>query len=69
MSFSQKFKPVKVVYITGCLGFIGSYITRACLEKGYFVKGVDKCSYASNKDILEQFKLNERFSFVESHSH
>jgi nucleoside-diphosphate-sugar epimerase len=24
----------KVVYITGCLGFIGSYVTRTCLEKG-----------------------------------
>ena len=57
---------MKVVYITGCLGFIGSYITRACLQKGYFVKGVDKCSYASNKDLLEEFKLNERFSFVKS---
>jgi nucleoside-diphosphate-sugar epimerase len=33
---------IKVVYITGCLGFIGSYITRTCLEKGWYVKGVDK---------------------------
>ena len=23
----------KSVYITGCLGFIGSYVTRACLDR------------------------------------
>jgi AraC-like DNA-binding protein len=33
---------VKVVYVTGCLGFIGSYVTRACLSLGWLVKGVDK---------------------------
>ena len=42
----------KVVYITGCLGFIGSYITRACLKKGWYVRGIDKMTYASNPDLL-----------------
>jgi len=55
---------MKVVYITGCLGFIGSYITRTCLEKGWYVKGVDKMTYAANKDLLEEFKQYENFSFV-----
>jgi dTDP-glucose 4,6-dehydratase len=55
---------MKVVYITGCLGFIGSYITRTCLEKGWYVKGVDKMTYASNKDLLNEFKQYENFSFV-----
>jgi dTDP-glucose 4,6-dehydratase len=54
----------KVVYITGCLGFIGSYITRTCLQKGWYVKGVDKMTYAANKDLLEEFKQYENFSFV-----
>ena len=45
----------KVVYVTGCLGFIGSYITRACLKKGWYVKGVDKMTYASNKYLLQEF--------------
>jgi dTDP-glucose 4,6-dehydratase len=54
----------KVVYITGCLGFIGSYVTRKCLEKGWYVKGVDKITYAANKDLLEEFKLYPNFSFV-----
>jgi dTDP-glucose 4,6-dehydratase len=55
---------MKVVYITGCLGFIGSYITRACLKKGWYVKGVDKMTYAANKDLLEEFKKHKNFSFV-----
>ena len=55
----------KVVYITGCCGFIGSYITRTCLEKGWYVKGVDKMTYASNRDLLEEFESYPNFSFVE----
>ncbi len=55
---------MKVIYITGCLGFIGSYITRACLEKGWYVKGVDKMTYAANKDLLKEFKKYPNFSFV-----
>ena len=54
----------KIVYITGCLGFIGSYITRTCLEKGWYVKGVDKMTYASNNDLLKEFKKYPNFSFV-----
>jgi dTDP-glucose 4,6-dehydratase len=55
---------MKVVYITGCLGFIGSYVTRTCLEKGWYVKGVDKITYAANKDLLKEFKKYPNFSFV-----
>jgi dTDP-glucose 4,6-dehydratase len=55
---------MKVVYITGCLGFIGSYVTRLCLEKGWYVKGVDKMTYAANKNLLDEFKQYKNFSFV-----
>jgi len=55
---------MKVVYITGCLGFIGSYVTRACLEKGWYVKGIDKITYAANRTLLDEFKQYEKFSFV-----
>ena len=55
---------MKVVYVTGCLGFIGSYVTRACLEKGWYVKGVDKITYAANKNLLSEFNSYENFSFV-----
>lgn len=54
----------KIVYVTGCLGFIGSYVTRLCLEKGWYVKGVDKMTYAANKDLLEEFNQYPNFSFV-----
>jgi dTDP-glucose 4,6-dehydratase len=54
----------KVVYVTGCLGFIGSYVTRKCLEKGWYVKGVDKITYAARKDLLTEFKKYPNFSFV-----
>jgi dTDP-glucose 4,6-dehydratase len=56
---------MKVVYITGCLGFIGSYVTRACLKKGWYVKGVDKITYAANKNLLGEFKEYDNFSFVQ----
>lgn len=54
----------KILYITGCLGFIGSYITRACLHKGWYVKGVDKITYAANKTLLSEFSNHNNFSFV-----
>lgn len=56
----------KVVYVTGCLGFIGSYVTRACLQKGWFVKGVDNMTYASNTTLLEEFERYSNFSFIKS---
>ena len=55
---------MKVVYVTGCLGFIGSYVTRACLDKGWYVKGVDKITYAANKSLLSEFRKFKNFSFV-----
>ncbi len=54
----------KVVYVTGCLGFIGSYITRKCLNMGWYVKGVDKMTYAANKNLLDEFNQHDNFSFV-----
>jgi dTDP-glucose 4,6-dehydratase len=55
---------MKIVYVTGCLGFIGSYVTRACLQKGWYVKGVDKITYAANKALLQEFSQYDNFSFV-----
>ena len=54
---------MKIVYITGCLGFIGSYVTRKCLEKGWMVYGVDKCTYAANLEYLPEFESCENFRF------
>jgi len=54
---------MKVVYVTGCLGFIGSYVTRKCLEKGWMVRGVDKVTYAANEGLLEEFNSYSNFVF------
>ena len=55
---------MKIVYVTGCLGFIGSYVTRLCLQRGWYVKGVDKITYAANKELLKEFQQYPNFSFV-----
>ena len=64
MNSFQKSKSIKVVYVTGCLGFIGSYVTRKLLQLGWFVKGVDKMTYAANPKLLDEFLKFDNFSFV-----
>jgi len=54
---------MKVVYVTGCLGFIGSYVTRECLKKGWYVRGIDKITYAANEQLLEEFSMYPNFKF------
>lgn len=54
---------IKIVYVTGCLGFIGSYVTTECLKRGWYVRGIDKISYAANVNLLEEFSKNDRFVF------
>jgi dTDP-glucose 4,6-dehydratase len=53
----------KIVYVTGCLGFIGSYVTRKCLERGWHVRGIDKMTYASNPKLLDEFNTYSNFEF------
>ena len=57
---------MRVVYITGCLGFIGSHVTRECLNLGWYVMGVDKMTYASNKELLVEFEKYKNFTFVKN---
>ena len=54
---------MKVVYVTGCLGFIGSYVKRKCLEKGWMVRGVDKVTYAASEGLLKEFNSYSNFVF------
>lgn len=56
----------KIVYVTGCLGFIGVHVTRECLAKGWYVIGVDKLTYASNENFLSEFTGNPNFKFIQS---
>lgn len=53
----------KIVYITGCLGFIGYHVTRACLDQGWFVRGIDRCTYAANINLLPDLEKYPNFSF------
>lgn len=54
----------KIVYVTGCLGFMGVHVTRACLAAGHRVLGVDKMTYASNDWALAEFQKNTNFSWL-----
>jgi dTDP-glucose 4,6-dehydratase len=56
----------KIVYVTGCLGFIGVHVTRHCLNKGWYVIGVDKMTYASNESFLLEFNKFPNFKFIKS---
>jgi len=57
---------MKVVYVTGCLGFIGAYVTRRCLRKGWMVYGIDKCTYAADRNLLREFRSHDNFRFEEA---
>jgi dTDP-glucose 4,6-dehydratase len=52
-----------IVYVTGCLGFIGRYVTQLLLENNHYVYGIDNCTYASDISILEDFKSFPNFKF------
>lgn len=54
---------MKIVVVTGCLGFIGQYITRACLEKGWVVYGYDKLTYVADRAALEHMECYSTFKF------
>ena len=53
----------KIVYVTGCLGFIGYHVTKACLNEGFYVYGVDKQTYASNPHFLPDLLAHPRFRY------
>lgn len=55
---------LNIATITGCLGFIGQALTRALLKDNWVVYGIDKCTYAANLGVLEEFKGYSRFHFI-----
>jgi len=52
-----------IIYVTGCLGFIGRYVTQLLLENNHYVYGIDNCTYASDISVLEDFKSFPNFKF------
>jgi len=53
----------KIVYVTGCLGFIGYHVTKRCLDEGFYVYGVDKQTYACNPQFLPDLLTNPQFKY------
>lgn len=56
----------KIVYVTGCLGFIGYHVSKACLDKGWRVIGVDSMTYAANENLLTNLTSYKTFKFIKS---
>ena len=54
----------KIVYVTGCLGFIGYHVTKRCLDEGFYVYGIDKQTYCSNPQFLPELLQNSNFKFL-----
>ena len=54
---------MKIVYITGCLGFIGRHITQLLLDKNWYVYGIDSCTYASDLTLIDEFSKYQNFKF------
>lgn len=57
---------MKVVYVTGCLGFIGYHVTKRCLDLGWYVIGVDKETYAANLQFLPVLQEYKKFKYIKS---
>tara|TARA_A100001515_G_scaffold45530_1_gene35693 strand:+ start:9021 stop:9995 length:975 start_codon:yes stop_codon:yes gene_type:complete len=56
---------MKIICVTGCLGFIPSYFVEKCLKRGWMVYGIDKITYAANKKLLKTFLEYDNFKFVQ----
>jgi len=54
---------MKILYVTGCLGFIGYHVTKKFLDEGLYVYGIDSKTYASNKDFLYELLEYKNFTF------
>ena len=53
----------QIVYVTGCAGFIGFHVARQCLKLGWYVRGVDNESFASDPDNIQELKTYPNFTY------
>jgi dTDP-glucose 4,6-dehydratase len=44
---------------------MGSHFTRMCLQKGWWVWGIDKKTYAARPELLDEFEKSPNFKFHE----
>ena len=61
---SSRAYDMKIICVTGCLGFIPSYFVEKCLKRGWMVYGIDKITYAANINFLDQLRKYDNFKFV-----
>jgi dTDP-glucose 4,6-dehydratase len=57
---------MKIIAVTGCLGFIGKHLTRALLDRGDYVVGIDAETYAADLDALSAFQEFAEFKYVKA---
>lgn len=57
---------MRVVCVTGCLGFMGSHFTRMCLERGWKVWGIDCETYAASHAYLDEFRQYDGFRYTKA---
>jgi dTDP-glucose 4,6-dehydratase len=55
---------MKIICVTGALGFMASYFVRSCLSRGWYVAGIDKIDIVSNIHLLDEFNKSNRFKFI-----
>lgn len=55
---------MKIIYVTGCLGFIGYHVAKKCLDEGHYVMGVDKETYASDIGNLDLLLKYNKFKYT-----
>ena len=55
---------MKLVVITGCLGFIGSHVTNRCLGMGWKVYRIDSQPYTANPSLVRTFKSHYKKNFT-----
>lgn len=51
--------------VTGCSGFIGYHVTKRLLERGHYVVGIDKLTYASSQFHKNRRMHEKNFIFVQ----
>ena len=56
----------EIIVVTGGLGFIGKHFVRHCLEKGHFVKNIDRISYAADRVVNAEFSQRSNYRFYEA---
>ena len=54
-----------LIFVTGGLGFIGKHFVRRCLANGWFVRNIDKVSYAADLKARAEFDAHPNYRLLE----